>query len=505
MKRVWFGASVLAMVIVSGLARADDESDRRGLISRIDSKLDDAAGKLSGLADRSDASELNDALGYIKEAESYVSDLSRVKEGDTRANEIVSKYPAYIRSFREAAGYAIKLKAGQRLADGGADACKSDEADLQTLIRNYVADPNNAQEAPGKLVDKGRQYGSKWTEKLSAWERNNREMASAASYARFSVSDGKWSNVSSYFADSVSRIGSYWMSGYEAAARACERLAKGERHPDIEKAIADLASYAGNSKQTYKALEADYREWLKDIQKLRQFSADDRDEMRKAMCFGGEYEVEQKVNEIADRWANNINSSYATALGQADRLARRAEDVKARAPKSAPKLQQAIKDVMKSLENLSQYELKGSNNPKLRAKLEYGKRAHQDKQSSCSYAELEISSSYCDNRIRPGSGCRLDCVMTGSTCTIYEIKPDSDGAQNEGRSQLASYKAALEKWYAQEKAGLFNAYSNLQQCEKDGRLDLRTDLVTYSFCPSSASELGEKLEPIAPDVSSEGD
>lgn len=248
------------------------------------------------------------------------------------------------------------------------------------------------------------------------------------------------------------------------------------------------------------------RDWLKDIQKLRKFSEDDREEMRKAMCFVGEYEMERKVTEIADRWASQINSSYSTALGQADRLMRRTEEVKKRASKSAPKLANAIRDVVKSLENLSQYELKGANNPKIRAKLEYGKKAHEEKQGSCTYKELAISSSYCSNRVRPGSGCRLDCVMTSSTCTIYEIKPDSTGAKNEGNEQLTSYKEGLENWYAKDKAGLFSTYSNLKQCEKDGtRLELKTELVTYSFCPSSAAELGEKLELISPDVSADGD
>lgn len=495
----------VVLVVVVGTAWADEESDRRDLISKIDGKLDYAASELSGLESDSDAGDINDALGYVREVESLISELSNKKGSDSRANEIVSRSSDYIRSFREAAGYATKLKQGQFLADKGAEACKSDEADLQTVIRNYVNDPDNAQNALDKLPERGKQLGSKWNERLSQWERQHREMAGYASYARFSVNDGKWSNVSSNFGSSVSGISSHWMRAYEAGTRACERLAKGERHPDIEKAVADLGAYKTNSKGTYKALEADYREWLKEIQKLRSFSTQDRDEMRKAMCFAGEYEMETKIREIADRWASSIGSGYGTALGQADRLLRRTEDVKKRAPKSAPKLDQAIRAVIKSLENLSNYELKGSNNPKIRAKLEYGKRAHDEKQGSCSYKELAISSSYCDNRIRPGSGCRVDCVMTSSTCTIYEIKPDSDTAKSEGNTQLVQYRQGLENWYAKDSVSLFSAYPNVKQCERDGRLELRTELVTYSFCPSSADELGERLEPIAPDVSSEGD
>ena len=77
--------------------------------------------------------------------------------------------------------------------------------------------------------------------------------------------------------------------------------------------------------------------------------------------------------------------------------------------------------------------------------------------------------------------------------------------KSEGNTQLAQYRQGLENWCAKDKAALFSAYPNVKQCERDGRLELRTELVTYSFCPSSADELGERLEPIAPDVSSEGD
>jgi hypothetical protein len=52
---------------------------------------------------------------------------------------------------------------------------------------------------------------------------------------------------------------------------------------------------------------------------------------------------------------------------------------------------------------------------------------------------------------------------------------------------------------------LFNSYGNLKQCERDGHLELRTELVVYNFCPSSVDELGEKLDPIEPDVSDDGD
>lgn len=88
---------VVALLVGGGTARADEDSDRRDLISKIDGKLDYAASELSGLESDSDAGDINDALGYVREVESLVSELSNKKGSDSRANDIVSRYPDYIR------------------------------------------------------------------------------------------------------------------------------------------------------------------------------------------------------------------------------------------------------------------------------------------------------------------------------------------------------------------------------------------------------------------------
>lgn len=500
---VWAG--IVSVALSYGIAAADEESDRRDLITKIESKLEYAASKLSGFESDSDSGDLNDALSYVREVESLISELSRVKGSDSKANDIVSRYPDYVRSFREAAQYVAKVKQGQRVADGAADKCKDDEANLQSLIRSYVSDPDNAQDAFSKLPDKAKDLGQQWSSKTSAWKQHHSDMSTHVSYARFSVSDGKWSSVSSYMAESVSRMWGYWKERYEAADRACSRLALGERHPDVERALQDLRIYKGNVKETYRTLKADYDSWLSEVKKLRELTQQDREEIRKVMCSAGEYEVDQKVKEVADRWANNISSVYSTILGQADRLQRRADDIKKRAPKAAPKLIRAIQDNLATLEKLKNYELQGSNNPKIRTKLEYGKSKHRDMQSGCSYKELEISSSYCSNAIRPGSGCSVDCVQTSSTCTIIEIKPNNSRARDDGDSQVRSYEEGLRQWHRKDKASLFSKYSSLQQCEKsDGSgLELRTEVRTYDFCPSSTSEFGEELRDVSSDVSSE--
>jgi hypothetical protein len=146
-----------------------------------------------------------------------------------------------------------------------------------------------------------------------------------------------------------------------------------------------------------------------------------------------------------------------------------------------------------NLEKLKNYELLGSNNPAIRTKIEWGKKRHLDLQGSCTYAELEISSSDCSNTVRPGSGCRLDCVKTGSTCKIIEFKPDSDGAKSEGRAQLDAYRPGLQTWYRRDKASLFSRYPSLAQCENSDKssIEFDTEVITYEMARDRRSEQGD--------------
>lgn len=145
---------------IAGLAIADDDDAprRRELISKIDDAVEDAGDELSGFESDSDDGDLRDALSYINTVESLVRELDGKKGSDSSANAIVSRYPRYISDFRQAAQYLGKLKQGQRSADNAADRCKSNEADLQTMIRYYVGRPDEAEDAFNKLPDKAREF-----------------------------------------------------------------------------------------------------------------------------------------------------------------------------------------------------------------------------------------------------------------------------------------------------------------------------------------------------------
>ena len=145
-------ALVLAVVLSGRLALGDAESDRASLKREINDKVRRIADKLSGFDSRRDASYADEALSYAREVSDLVSKLRDVKESDSDANTIFSNYPGYLESFRDGIRYLKEIKRVQFLADGVADRCTRDEADLQTLIRNYVARPDDADEADEAVV-----------------------------------------------------------------------------------------------------------------------------------------------------------------------------------------------------------------------------------------------------------------------------------------------------------------------------------------------------------------
>jgi hypothetical protein len=499
---------VVVMVATASVAFADDESDRNDIEQRIDAKLGEVANDLGHVASASGTSDIDDAVRAADDVRSAVADLDRVKGDDDHARDIVEHYPEFVQRLDEAARSLRDIKDNEYKLDARPQDCKDAEQKLQETIRDYVGNADEkAAEGLEKLPELAGKLGDEWRPRLEEWQKLAERLANDNGGDQLSISDGRWSDVSSNMNGAAYQIFDHWSRTYDATRQACERLAKGKDHPDVVKALADLSSFTGNVKQTYKQLEIDYRAWYGTVKDLKKLTDDDRAELRQLMCSEGEYTLAAKVAEVADRWQGKISSAYGTLTGQADRLRDRADGVMKRAPKSAPKLKRALEDNLKTIDRIKESELRGSNDPRIQTKLKYGVDKHKDLQSSCTYAELPISSSYCTNSIREGSGCRLDCVNTGSTCTIVEIKPNTTHALEEGERQLESYKDGLEKWYKADRKALMEDFPKLADCEHgdgdDRTLDLDTKILPYEFCPKSDDDVGETFQPVDDDVDSE--
>ena len=93
------------------------------------------------------------------------------------------------------------------------------------------------------------------------------------------------------------------------------------------------------------------------------------------------------------------------------------------------KLFERLNSDRNTLDRVKEGVMNGSNNPTIRARMDYGKQKHKDLQSSFSCDEKEITLS---------SG-RPDCIkFDADNCRVIEFKPDT-WSQSNARDQAVRY------------------------------------------------------------------
>ena len=175
-------------------------------------------------------------------------------------------------------------------------------------------------------------------------------------------------------------------------------------------------------------------------------------------------DLEDLVDDINSVSETDANKSARSSL--MDQVKRSLDDVK--------RIQAKLNEDFRALENVKDGVMKGSNNPTIRARMEYGKRMHTEMQSRF----------YCDAKeIVLSDGSRPDCVLfVKDACRIYEFKPDtnSSGAQREAEE----YIEGVQKYYKDRPDP-----KALELCKQDsnGLLEFRPIGETYYACSSSRS------------------
>lgn len=252
-QKLWaFWLPLLLVLQDSRSAAADEESDRKDLLYKIDGRLDYAASELSGFESDSDVGDVDDALSYVREVESYVEQLSRVKGSDSTANNVVSYYPGYIRDFRAAADELKKLKGKQRDAAKTLTTCKAFDQEMTSQAQSAKDDPR----ASESLREVSKSIGRKAEDLMRDAETKMNEVSRHKDDARrFSASDGRWSNVRSYVHASAEAMHRTHYDDYQNAKRECEEPIKRERHREVEKALGRLASSTAGRAELLKKLD----------------------------------------------------------------------------------------------------------------------------------------------------------------------------------------------------------------------------------------------------------
>lgn len=120
---------------------------------------------------------------------------------------------------------------------------------------------------------------------------------------------------------------------------------------------------------------------------------------------------------------------------------------------------------MKSLYNIKEGAMNGTNNPKIRAAIEYGKEKHEYNQRICAEKEISLSSG------------RPDCIsFNKDACVVWEFKPDSIG-ESAAKAQAEGYLSDVQRYFKDDARAKEN-------CKKDsnGLPIFEARGVTYPAC-----------------------
>ena len=256
----------LAVVVLAGYVAADDESDRRDLLSQIDTKLDAAAHELYSFERESDASNIDDAQSDVSAVKELVENLERVKGDDSTANRVADNYPDYIDAFHDASEALRALKKHQDTAAVYVQQCRDLDAAMKATASAAKDDPDGA----AQLLGFARTTGSKGQELMknsaSEWSDVDGERNDAK---RFSASEGHWSDVRGNLSSSADAIAQIWRDNWDKAKTACEEVVKSEQHREVKQVLDKLAnSRAGRAELRRKIdeqLDA-LAEYLEDVQ-----------------------------------------------------------------------------------------------------------------------------------------------------------------------------------------------------------------------------------------------
>ena len=469
---------------------------------QIDRQLTDMASAIDGLAGDSDASDIQRARGYVDEIQRLIEQLDRIRGNDDEARKRVEAWRNNVTGGRAGLDQLKILKDAQFLADRAPEKCREATERLRELIRKYLDE--REENAVDQLKLRARSLSGPIKEGLSKTDEQHPNMERALSDAqRFSASDGGWRSVSDKHRASAQAIFDYWTKARASAHAACDELAKGELHQEVVAAVSNLTKDRSESANQLLVLEADHRKWEESIKELREWYKQDTKVVRDMFCklpeSPGDYAegdaFAAQLAQIADRMRDRLRPKWSQISRDAELLLSRAE-VLVRAPDKAARpgaarVRKAVAERMASLQNLLDNELNGSNDPEVRAKMEFGKNEHKRIQADsgkCTVSEVTFG-----NR-------RVDCIYVSSgTCYVVEIKPNNDDAKRRGEGQIRDGINQIEKELGgkKKKSELTGKLEVFRDCfdEASEKPRLERQLRVYEYCPPDGEMFKDFLVP----------
>ncbi|MCY1019124.1 hypothetical protein [Pyxidicoccus sp. MSG2] len=244
--------------------------------------------------------------------------------------------------------------------------------------------------------------------------------------------------------------------------------------------------------------------YIQRSRKLREMDKNELAELITQICRLDVEPNEDEANRLAqslrDKVQENVKREYDSVNSEADKLEDDAErllndakallnnvksltstdEVKDESNKLVSELSNAIdryterawqrlNDDYKTLDNVKNGVMNGSNNPKVRAAMEYGKEKHLYNQRICEEKELSLSSG------------RPDCVsFQKDACVVWEFKPDTY-SESDAKSQAERYLSDVTYKFKDDRRAVENCKKN-----SDGQPIFEARGVTYPACRLSS-------------------
>lgn len=460
------------------------------LYNAIDSQLSEIASYLDGLAGDSSDSDIDRAERKLQDLQRQYDQLDRVRGSDAEAQKRVEQGRRLCTAALDMTKNLRTLKRGQFLADKAPDACSDSATRLEQVIRGFL--DSRKTEGISQIPLRARGFAEPIKAGLAKTDEQHTIMERAQTDAlRFDTSEGRWRDMKDKARASTIGMYEYWTRARNAAHKACDELAKGDQNADVTRAVTNLSKVRAEGENDLLRLRADHRKWYDGLKELRAWYAQDTRSVRDMFCNlpespgdsaeGDAYAAQ--LAQIADRMRYRINPRWRDLSDEASRMiavsSKLAKEEDDNVRSGSLGLRKEIQATIASLERFLDGELKGANDPEVRAKIETGKNEHK---------RIQADSSKCTVSERTFGSRRVDCIrVDGSTCYVVEIKPNNSEAIAKGRAQVLDGISQIEGLLRdkKQKSDLVDQLEIFRSCFDDSkqRARLEPEVRVYEYCP----------------------
>lgn len=329
MRTRWFGGIALLVTLLGGTTpavKADDESDIRDRVGRINDALVRIKDDLYGLQENRSSSAIDRVRGvtdHAKQVREWARELVGKHPSSEPARTMAERYPDYVERFLRSADVLMEMtKTHVRQYESALERrCDEAERKLKDEIGRYV--DNNDPEGLQKIPELAEQIGAPFQREMEEADRLRSNMSSWKSAARdFSESHERWSDVRERLHSVSEAIYGRWDQSREEAHRRCDELAKQRQHRGVQEALTRLGQNAGTREQLIREMD-DYLERIASLLRELPERHDESgittaielgdklsDALRKLSNAKGK---ERRAEEIVNRWPSHLDRYQSSA------------------------------------------------------------------------------------------------------------------------------------------------------------------------------------------------